>query len=243
MHMELVNASSTDLTAEWVNCIYSSEEVKPNTAAIQTDIPIKGYTVGGVRPTFPARGDVWMPVSNNRITNVYVYNGSAWEEANARWYTGTRWIPIYGFDLTTLEDCWDIADIDDVIVPVGSEQEFWNWWKEAWTDFRSWFSGNIGGGPGLSDDTVKDTLPDEEYVPDDPETEDDEGEEGYSFVDLAKELVSGVWRTVKGFVRTSVDGLTGVVTSVTYINDFFSFYDDDGEMHGIVNYGGDDIWD
>lgn len=243
IYIEFAESSSTDLTAEWVTCMYSSEEVKPNTAAIQTDIPINGYTVGGVRPTFPSRGDVWMPVTNNRISGVYVYNGSAWEEVNARWYTGTRWIPIYGFDLTTLEDCWDIADGDTTISSVATEQEFWNWWKRAWLDFREWFSGNVGGGSGVSEDILKENLPDEENILDDPDTEEDESQDGYSIIDLASGLIGGIWRVVKGVVSTSVDGITGIVSSVTYISDFFSFYDENGEMHGIVNYGGDDIWD
>ena len=163
MYMELVQGNSTDLTAEWVTCMYSSEEVKPNTAAIQTDIPIKGYTVGGVRPTFPTRGDVWMPVSNNRISGCYIYNGTAWESVNARWYTGTRWIPIYAFDLTTLKDCWDIADVDTTIVMIATESQFWAWLQSAWQqmldkldaiiialggdpDYSSGSSGNGSGG-------------------------------------------------------------------------------------------------
>ena len=162
VYLELVSGSKTDLTAEFVNCMYSSEEVKPNTAAIQTDIPIKGYTVGGVRPTFPVRGDVWMPVSNNRISGCYVYNGSSWEQVNARWYTGTRWIPIYSFDLTTLEDCWDISDGDKVISPIPTEQDFWTWWKNAWTDFRSWFSGALKNN-ALPEDTTQ-ILPDDEKI-------------------------------------------------------------------------------
>ncbi len=156
VYLELVEGSSTDLTAEWVTCMYSSEEVKPNTAAIQTDIPINGYTVGGVRPTFPSRGDVWMPVSNNRISGVYIYNGSAWEEANARWYTGTRWIPIYGFDITTLEDCWDIADIDTTIVMIGSESQFWSWLQGAWQKMLDKLDAIIialGGDPNYSPDS------------------------------------------------------------------------------------------
>ena len=166
VYLELIEGFSTDLSGEWITCMYSSEDVKPNTAAIQTDIPIHGYTVGGVRPTFPVRGDIWMPVSGNRISGCYLYNGSAWEQVNARWYTGTRWIPIYAFDLTTLKDCWDIADVDKVHTQIGSETDFWNWWRDAWYDFVDRFndSGGFGGGSGdssASDETrttIKDVL-------------------------------------------------------------------------------------
>ncbi len=126
--------------------------IEPNTAAIQTDIPIKGYTVGGVRPTFPERGNVWMPVEGSRISGVQIYNGRAWEETNARWWTGSRWIPIYAFDIVTLADMWDVGTQDgtDVIPPITSESGFWRWWQTQWLDFRAWMEKNNspGSGPG-----------------------------------------------------------------------------------------------
>lgn len=138
MYASVIPGTEPDDAVKKVSCIYSSEEVKPNTAAIQSDIPIHGYTVGGVRPTFPARGDVWMSVTGSRISGVQIYNGRAWEETNARYYTGTRWIPIYAFDIYTLEDCWDIADGEDVIPPITSENDFFRWWQQQWLDFRKW---------------------------------------------------------------------------------------------------------
>lgn len=124
VYAELATSPITDF--EKVSCIYSSEEVKPNTAAVQSSVPVSGYTVGGVRPTFPARGDVWFPVEGRRVSGCYIYDGSMWRSAGARYYTGTRWIPIYAFDIITLEDCWDIADKDDATPPITSETGFWN---------------------------------------------------------------------------------------------------------------------
>lgn len=146
IYAELILGDSTDLYGEQVFNSYDLSTLKPNTAAVQTDIPIYGYTVGGVRPTFPVRGDVWFGVTNGRISTVQVYTGSAWTSSNARWWTGERWIPIYAFDIFTLEDCWDIADGDDVITPIESDTAGWNWWKKAWTDFRSWLGSVFGGG-------------------------------------------------------------------------------------------------
>lgn len=125
--------------------------LQPNTAAVQTDIPITGYTVGGVRPTFPQKGNVWFGVTSGRVSSVQVYTGSAWESANARWWTGSRWIPIYAFDIFTLEDCWDIADADDVITPIETETQGWNWWKGAWYEFREWFKEALPGLGGTPD--------------------------------------------------------------------------------------------
>ena len=150
VYIEIVPGTEPNTGHEFISAIYSSDELQPNTAAIQSTIPVKGYTVGGVRPTFPQRGDVWMPVEGSRISGVYIYNGQAWEETNARYWTGKRWIPIYAFDLVTLADMWDVSSSTggDVSPPISSEYSFWNWWKEQWLDFRKWLADNLGGGGG-----------------------------------------------------------------------------------------------
>lgn len=165
VYMELVAGNASNTGHKLVSAVYSSDELKSNTAAIQTDIPVKGYTVGGVRPTFPHRGDVWFPVEGSRICGVQVYNGQAWAETNARWWTGKRWIPIYAFDLVTLQDMWDVtgSDGEDVTPSIISEYGFWNWWKNQWTDFRAWLAvtltpgsgpgGGSGGGSGSGEDS------------------------------------------------------------------------------------------
>lgn len=147
VYAEVKEGTEANSGHERVTCAYSSLDLKPNTAAVHTDIPLHGYTVGGVRPTFPVRGDVWFQVTGRRVSGVQVYSGQAWEASNARYWTGERWIPIYAFDVFTLEDCWDIADTDDVVSQITSEGGFWNWWKGAWIDFRSWLSGIFSGGP------------------------------------------------------------------------------------------------
>lgn len=136
-YVELVPGSQPNTGHQLVTDTYDPADLQPNTAAVQTDIPIKGYTVGGVRPTFPSRGDVWFPAEGNRISGVQVYNGQAWEETNARWWTGKRWIPIYAFDLVTLADMWDVGSSSgqDVTPTITSDIGFWNWWKNAWNGF------------------------------------------------------------------------------------------------------------
>lgn len=149
VYMELVPGSKGNTGHEFVTAIYDANDLQPNTAAVQSDIPVKGYTVGGVRPTFPERGDVWFPVEGSRISGVYIYNGQAWEATNARWWTGKRWIPIYAFDLVTLQDCWDVTSSEgpgtEVTPPITSDYSFWNWWKQQWLDFRAWLEKNLTG--------------------------------------------------------------------------------------------------
>ena len=169
-----LKAGSTPNKHEHITAIYDGAKLEPNTAAIQSDIPVNNYTVGGVRPTFPARGDVWFAVENHRISGVQIYNGHAWEAVNARWWTGSRWIPIHAFDMVTLADMWDVngSDGDKLQPTITSEYAFWNWWQKEWTSFRTWLTsiwgdGSSGSGPGGSGssssggsflDKLKDTI-------------------------------------------------------------------------------------
>lgn len=185
VYAELVPGSAANEGHEKVTCVYPESSVQPNTAAVQSEIPVKGYTVGGVRPTLPAKGDVWFPVQENRIQACYIYTGSMWQEVGCRWYTGSRWIPIYAFDLTTLEDLFDIADASDAIVPIISESGFWRWWQLQWLDFRNYLDSKFdeliaaitGGSVGSGADI---TVPDEE------------GNSKFSFSDLAGAVLSSL---------------------------------------------------
>ena len=239
VYAELKEGTSANTGHRLVSAVYSSDELQPNTAAVQSDIPVAGYTVGGVRPTFPVRGDVWFPVENKRITGCYIYNGSAWESVGCRYYTGSRWIPIYAFDMETLEDLYDIAGTEGVIVPITSEAGFWSWWQRQWLDFRSWLSG-VNFGSGGSSGTIDETMfPAESPAP--GEEEDD----GWSFWDLLKAVKDGSWKVVKGLVKAGVGGLSGFIEGVNSLGDFFGAYsrtNSDG-VFAVTNYTGDDIWD
>lgn len=238
VYAELKEGTSANTGHKLVSAVYRSDELQPNTAAVQSDIPVAGYTVGGVRPTFPVRGDVWFPVENKRITGCYIYNGSAWESVGCRYYTGSRWIPIYAFDMETLEDLYDIAGTDGVIVPITSEAGFWSWWQRQWLDFRSWLSG-VNFGSGGSSGTIDETMfPAESPAP---------GEEGggMTFIGLLGALKDGVWRLVTGIVSAGYDGFSGFVDGVGSLGDFFGAYsrtNSDG-VFAVTNYTGDDIWD
>ena len=209
IYVEVVPGTQANTGHEFVTCLYPADEVKPNTAAVQSDIPINGYTVGGVRPTFPARGDVWFPVNGSRISGCYIYNGRAWEETNARWYTGTRWIPIYAFDIITLEDMWDIADAPETVPSINSEHGFWNWWQKEWLDFRAWlagiFSGSSGGGgPGGSS-----------------------GSGGGIWGDVVGGVADGISALVSGVLKILTDILSTLLTLVAdLISSIFSFFTD-----------------
>ena len=144
-----------------------SKSLKDLTIAVQSDIPVFGYRVGGVRPTFPDRGMVYLPVENGRAIDCQIYNGTYWESVECRLWTGSRWIPMWAFDILTLSDCWDVAD-GTGSPPITTEQGFWSWWQKEWLDFRAWlttlFGDGSGGGGGSTGgdggglDGIKDAL-------------------------------------------------------------------------------------
>lgn len=248
IYTELVKGSASEIVATKVASVFDLSTLKPNTAAVQTDIPIHGYTVGGVRPTFPVRGDVWFAVTNGRVSSVQVYTGSAWTSSNARWWTGSRWIPIYAFDIYTLEDCWDIADSGDVITPIESDTAGWNWWKKAWTDFRFWLGGVFNGGgssppsdpsssPGGSGG-VDDGSDDRNDIKDDTLTDEDGNE--VSVFGLIGKAGKALWFLVKKLFTVVFGGVLSFFSLITdSIGGFFDVFDDG---LGLSNLGGVVPW-
>lgn len=214
-------------------------ELDPLTIAVQHGTPVAGYRVGGVRPTFPDLGTVWFPVENNRIVDCLIWNGTIWESVGCRLWTGERWIPLWAFDIVTLADLWDMSD-DTVQAPITSEGGFWTWWQTQWLDFRTWLSANGTGGGGTGGGTVDETV--FPTVPPDPDNPDDTG---WSFLDLLVALKDGTWKIISGTVTVVFGGVAGIVSGVVSVGDYFDAYDEksDDNIFGIVNYGGDDIWD
>ena len=117
-----------------------TEDLNAPTLAIQTGETITGYRIGGVRPSDPKRGQVWAQLENNVITSLQVYNGVAWTDCEGRVWTGSRWIPLYAFNVVTLADYFDVIGTYDNST-IYSDSGFWTWFQKAWNDFRSWIDG------------------------------------------------------------------------------------------------------
>ena len=135
VYMELVEGSSPEFTIDWETAMYSSGELEESPVlAVRSNTPISTYTFGGVRPTYPERGQVWAMIEGGRIVSLQQYTGSAWVEVDGRIWTGKRWIPYSSFDVFTLQDCWDVVDSgeNDDFEYIYSESGFWSWLQKAW---------------------------------------------------------------------------------------------------------------
>ncbi|MPM19004.1 hypothetical protein SDC9_65422 [bioreactor metagenome] len=220
----------------------NSSNLDDNTILVMSEIPVSGYRIGGVRPTFPAVGMVWLAVGANRITECQIFNGSIWESVEGRIWTGIRFIPLWSFDVVTLADMWDMSNAEDVAIAITTEYAFWNWWQVQWLDFRGWLTsnwttgGSSGGGSVPSDPTSTSF----------PGGSDDSG--NWSFLDLLTALKDGAWSITTGTVTVFFGGVTGVISSVVSVGDFFGAYNSGGSggvdsIFGILDYGGADIWD
>lgn len=109
----------------------------------------------------------------------------------------------------------------------------WSWWKGAWSDFRSWLSGLFGN-----------SDPETVFVPGVDSGADGEDSE-WSFLDLLKAVVDGVWSFIKGIPGAIFGGLSGLIDGLFGIGDFFNSYklDNPDGVFNILYKGGADIWD
>lgn len=92
-------------------------EVTENSIAVMATIPITGYRIGGVRPTFPDTGMVWMLVEGDYITSIQIYNGYMWVEIGGAVYYNGHWYQLENFNIHVTYDDIDTPPNSDVVNP------------------------------------------------------------------------------------------------------------------------------
>lgn len=241
VYMELVEGTEPSFSLEWQSAVYSSGQLENSPVlAVRSNMDVTTYQIGGVRPSYPTKGQVWALVEGSRITSLQQYTGYAWVSVDGRIWTGSRWIPYSSFDVYTLQDYWDVIGSSGDYTYIYTESGFWDWWQRAWIDFRSWLSGVFGSGSGSGGD-ISDKVPGSSGGSGGEDGSDDESG-GIGFFDLASSLIGSVWKIVSGAVTTAFGGIADLISSVGNVSGFFSFYTD-GEIFDVINYEGEDIWD
>lgn len=225
-YMELVEATEPQFDLVFNSAVYSSGQLEEAPVlAVKSNTTVTEYQIGGVRPSYPTKGQVWALVENGRITSLQQYSGYAWLQVDGRIWTGERWIPTSSFDIFTMQDFWDMTGTTpkDEYTYIYSESGFWDWWQKQWLLFTGtlWdkMDGSGGGGDSVPD------LEDDPLLDDDDKQKFDENE------------YTGIVKTM----RKIYDFMAGFFSDFTVngINDFLGFLDDKNSIiYGLFNLSG-----
>lgn len=150
-YMELVEGDAPQFELEWHSAVYSSGQLEDSPVlAVKSNTEVTSWQIGGVRPSYPERGQVYALVENGRITSLQQYTGYAWIAVDGRIWTGERWIPPASFDVFTLKDFWDVVgNTNNDYTYIYTESGFWDWWQKQWLSFTDkLFSRDSGSGSG-----------------------------------------------------------------------------------------------
>lgn len=168
-YMELIVGSEPGYELNWHSAVYSSGQLEEAPVlAVKSNTTVTEYQIGGVRPSYPTKGQVWALVENGRITSLQQYSGYAWLQVDGRIWTGERWIPTGSYDIFTMQDFWDMTGTTpkDEYTYIYSESGFWDWWQKQWVSFTGTLFDKMddsgGGGGGSVPDLEDDPLLDEE---------------------------------------------------------------------------------
>lgn len=134
VYMELVEGSApNDQSDAYKTVIYNDAEIEPNTIAIRSAVPVRSWRIGGVRPTLPYKGDVWLMIQDSRITSCQIYNGYMWVETDCRIWTGERWAWPNYFNILTQQDMTDIKGTTDNVY-IQDDEGYYSWITEQWKE-------------------------------------------------------------------------------------------------------------
>lgn len=92
-----------------------------NDIAVMANYEVSEYRIGGVRPTYPSDGFVYVSLENDVVTSVQQFEGSTWEERPAVIYMNGEWSDLYDMNLKDLS--YEIRDDDsgDEVDPDGGD--------------------------------------------------------------------------------------------------------------------------
>lgn len=75
-------------------------DMTETTIAVKSSVPVAGLRVGGVRPTFPANGDVYVVEEKGIVKDVQQYQSDGWFSVTASLYIDGEWKLFVGFDIS-----------------------------------------------------------------------------------------------------------------------------------------------
>ena len=91
---------------------YLPDEFQNNCVLIQSLISVSGYKFGGIRPSSPSNGNVYISVNEvGNVTSVQQFNGIEWIPVNGGIYNEylNMWINVIGFNI--FNNNWDVQDL------------------------------------------------------------------------------------------------------------------------------------
>lgn len=90
------------------------DDVPDNTIAVQTNIPVSALRIGGVRPTLPVVGFVYIYLSSGVVGDTQVYDGTQWVSVNSVISDGGSWVTTTDYELAPVSsDTGSGGDDDD----------------------------------------------------------------------------------------------------------------------------------
>ena len=88
------------------------DELTPNTIYVQNNIKVSNLRIGGVRPSNPTAGFLYIPLYDDRTAaQPQLYDGSNWIDVTAMVYNGDTIINVFGFKFFPVGDSSDV-DLD-----------------------------------------------------------------------------------------------------------------------------------
>lgn len=91
------------------------ESAQEGDFAVQSQYTVNGFRVGGVKPTYPSNGFVYVYEENDKVKSVQQYQGNGWYEVGASVYSDGGWKTADGFDLSTFKLSGDDENGDSTL--------------------------------------------------------------------------------------------------------------------------------
>ena len=88
------------------------ESASENDVFVKSNIPITEYRVGGVRPTYPQEGSVYVYLEDGVVSDVQQYQTNGWYSVDASIYTSSGWQDFKKYDLSGYGNEGDLPGSD-----------------------------------------------------------------------------------------------------------------------------------